>query len=167
MHFDPLSVVSNKINFAFPVFAYYNQFREAIRKIQVTVNLKNHVRSRQRQGSRHQVQISILSGRSSVSSGSHSSPSSKGQLCWASWCRCSSVYGCRVRVPKRRDSRVGWKRRARQQEKQNNTSTLAAGCSKWRRNWTNFLQAWLSLRAVSSPTYKLFLLPKKTEKKQH
>ena len=37
MHFDPLSVVSNKINFAFPVFAYYNQFREAIRKIQVTV----------------------------------------------------------------------------------------------------------------------------------
>ena len=37
MHFVPLSVVSNKINFAFPVFAYYNQFREAIRKIQVTV----------------------------------------------------------------------------------------------------------------------------------
>ena len=33
-------------------------------------------------------------------------------------------------VLERRDSRVGWKRRARKHEKQNNTSTLAAGCTK-------------------------------------
>ena len=43
---------------------------------------------------------------------------------------CITTQFSSVRVPKRRDSRVGWKRRARQQEKQNNISTLAAGCSK-------------------------------------
>ena len=61
-----------------------------------------------------------------------SSPSSKRQLCWASWCGCSSEHGCCIRVPKRWGSRVSGKRCVRQQQKQNNTSTIEAVCSKWR-----------------------------------